>query len=403
MSESLRIYCCNTLVFKKLSIFLHVLLSGKKNCTVEKKSNRLISLDLFRGITIAGMILVNNPGSWESVYLPFLHADWDGATPTDMIFPFFLYIVGVSVVLAYSRQLEKISSPNVLLRKIIKRVFILFLLGLILNGFPQFDLSSIRIPGVLQRIAIVFFFCALLYLYTSWKKQVYVGGGLLIVYWIIMTAVETPGVGEVTLSKGENIAAWLDSIVLKGHMWGVTKTWDPEGFLSTLPAISTGISGMLVGHFLLTKKAINEKLIWLFVAGCFSILLGLFWGLHFPINKSLWSSSYVLYTSGIATLCFAICYWFVDVLGYKKWTNPFIIYGSNAITVYFANGIFATLLYYFNFSWNGESVCLQDLFFKFFASGLPPKLASLICALINVWLFYGLALIMYRKKIFIKV
>lgn len=358
---------------------------------------RLLSLDVFRGITIAAMILVNNPGSWSAVYSPLLHATWHGCTPTDLIFPFFIFIMGVAIVLSKPKT-GKERGP--IMVKILKRTLYLFLIGLFLNGFPFFDLGSIRIPGVLQRISIVFLVCASMHHMVSERKQLLTGAGLLIIYCLLMLVVPVPGFGPANLEKGTNLAAWLDSLILDGHMWRVSKTWDPEGILSTMPAIVTGLFGMMIGRILFKSENKQEAIIKLFVIANISIVAGLAWDLFFPINKSLWTSSYVLYTGGLATHFLTVTYWFLDVRKSKLWvTFPSVVYGMNAIAVYTLSGVLATSLYLIEIG--GES--MSSLIFKFFNQFLSPINASLTYALVIVGICYLFNLILYRKKIFIKV
>ena len=252
------------------------------NNDILSPGKRLVSLDAFRGLTIAGMIIVNTPGSWGHVYSPLLHAYWHGITPTDLVFPFFLFIVGVSIALAYTKRIAADTPKKQMVRKVIRRSLIIFGLGIFLALFPKFDFANLRIPGVLQRIAIVFFVCALLFLNTGWKRQASIGLGLLIGYWLVMAIVPVPidevvrnaiETGEVLSASGMipvevpkvisgsfiaanyepgiNMEAWLDRQLIPGRIY--QKTWDPEGLLSTLPSIATGISGMLVGTLLVSK------------------------------------------------------------------------------------------------------------------------------------------------------
>ncbi|MDN5201298.1 heparan-alpha-glucosaminide N-acetyltransferase domain-containing protein [Fulvivirgaceae bacterium BMA10] len=369
------------------------------------QSKRLISLDVFRGATIAAMILVNNPGSWSTVYPPLLHAKWHGCTPTDLVFPFFLFIVGISISLAYTKRKESGEATNKLIQKIVWRSLKIFLLGLFLSGFPFFNFETIRIPGVLQRISVVFLICSLLFLKTNWRTQAILGAFLLVLYNFLMTVVPVPGIGQPNLNPETNLGAWLDNLLLSGHLWSQTKVWDPEGLLSTIPAIVTGITGLLTGKlFLDHDKSPQEKVIWMFVAGCFGIFLGMVWGIYFPINKALWTSSYVMYTSGIGLLIFALCYWFIDILDKRSWINPFVIYGSNAITVYVLSGVIAKSLYLIKWETSDGIITLQGWTYNtLFLSWLPPYNASLGYAILNVLLLLGVAWILYRKRIFIKV
>lgn len=379
----------------------------------QTQTERLISLDVFRGITIAGMVLVNNPGSWSNIYPPLKHAPWHGCTPTDLIFPFFLFIVGVAITYSLNKRKERGDSQPALIKQILRRAAILFGLGILLSTFPFYnfstgqwiDLSTIRIPGVLQRIGVVYLFTAILFLKTSLKSQVYIAAGLLLLYWFLMMVVPVPGIGYANLEPTTNLAAYIDNLLLSGHMWSATKVWDPEGVLSTLPAIATTLTGMFLGYWLLSKNDKLTKVIWIFVFANFSVVLGLIWDLVFPMNKSIWTSSYVLYTTGLALHFFAMCYWLIDMKGYTFWIKPFLVYGSNAITVFFLSGMMARFLSIIRWeSAPGQVITLKGyLYESFFTPFFSPINASLAFALFYVLLWLGIMWIFYSKKIFIKV
>lgn len=370
----------------------------------EQKPKRLVSLDVFRGATIAGMILVNNPGSWSTIYPPLRHAQWHGCTPTDWIFPFFLFIVGVAITLSLTKRKERGDDQKALIINIIKRSAMIFLVGIFLNGFPFTDIVNIRIPGVLQRIAIVYLVSAILFLRTSLKTQIYTGAGLLIFYWLFMSLVPVPGHGAANLEPATNFGAWLDNLLLGGHLWSSSKVWDPEGLFSTIPAISTAISGMLLGAWLRTDKDEGTKTAWMFAAGILMVIVGQFWSIVFPINKSLWTSTYVLHTSGLATMGFALCYWLIDVQNITWWTKPFVVYGMNAITVFTLSGLVAKIMYLVKVTnAAGEEITLKGyLYSNIFEPLFSPINASLAWALTYVLIWLGLMWILYAKKIFIK-
>lgn len=374
---------------------------------MEKLSSRLISLDVFRGLTIAGMILVNNAGSWDYVYPALSHAEWHGVTPTDLIFPFFLFIMGVAIPFAFSKRIVTGTDKRKLLPKIVSRTAILILLGLIINIFPAYDwnfLERIRIPGILQRIAIAYFSISLLYLYTNIKIQAIIAFLILILYWAAMTLIPVPGVGYSNLEPATNLSAWIDRMVFSDHVWEYTKYWDPEGLLSTLPAISSGLFGLLTGWWIRSNRGSDVKTIHMFLFGCISIVVSLFWDMLFPLNKNLWTSSYVLYTTGMALLFFACCYWIIDVKGYTWWIKPFIVFGSNAITVFFLSEIIAGIFYMINVPVRGVKVELKEYIYQtFFYSWLSPIDASLAYALVYVLFWLGIMRILYAKKIFIKI
>src|SRR5690606_10623690 len=297
---------------------------------------RLLSLDVFRGATVAAMILVNNPGDWGNVYSPLLHAEWHGCTPTDLVFPFFLFIVGVSIAYALSSRKNDPAARGGLVQKILTRTLILFALGLFLNLFPVFDFSTVRIPGVLQRIAIVYMLASFLFLKLSPKGIAWLGAGILAGYYLLMSLVPVPGIGPANLEPETNLAAWVDrGVFTTNHLWSSSKTWDPEGLLSTIPALATALGGILAGVWLKKKDDAANKIAWMFTFGLTGILAGMLWNLFFPINKALWTSSYVLYTAGWASSVLALLYWLIDVKGYRKFTRPFVVYGINAITVFF--------------------------------------------------------------------
>ncbi len=353
---------------------------------------RLVSLDAFRGFTIAAMILVNTPGSWDTVYPPLLHAEWHGVTPTDYIFPFFIFIVGVSITLSFSKLRAAGKSKAALGWKTLKRAAIIFGLGLFLWLFPTFDFSELRIPGVLQRIALVFLACALLYLHTTWRQQAIIATAILVLYWAAMKLVPVPGVGTGLLEPGQNLAAWIDSQLVPGKMW--QGTWDPEGILSTFPAIVTGILGMLAGRLLGTGRISEERrILWLFLGGVVLFAVGAMWGWVFPINKNLWTSSYVLYTGGLAALALASAYFVIEILGHAKWAKVGVIFGSNAITAYVLGSILPSLLPSAN----------QWYVSTFIEGSRMPELMSLLWAIGICVLCYIPIYVLYRKRIFIKI
>lgn len=367
--------------------------------TKKGKSGRLISLDAFRGFTIAAMVIVNDPGSWNHVYPPLLHSHWNGCTTTDLIFPFFLFIVGFSITLAYSKRLESGSPRGRIYRKILIRSASLYLLGLFLWLWPHFDFFSIRWTGVLQRISVVFLACSLLFLNTSWKAQVWIGSLVLLLYWVVMVYLPVPGQGPPDLSvPGKNWANYLDSILLPGVMW--QETWDPEGILSTFPAIVTGITGMLAGKLYLRIADEDRKLIWIFFLGFMMYVGGNIWEWFMPVNKNLWTSSYVLYTSGLAAMSLAGCMLIVDRLGYTRWTRLGVVYGSNAIASYVLAGMLTVVFYGMRIGGTSLNVRFMD---AATSAGMAPSLASLLYAVAYMLIIYIPALILYRRRIFIRV
>jgi len=359
---------------------------------------RFLALDVLRGFTIIGMIIVNDPGSWSHVYPPLLHAEWNGLTPTDYVFPFFLFIVGVSIALAYGQRLDAGVAKQELLRKIGSRTLKIYFLGILLWLFPEFDFGGIRWVGVLQRIALVFLACSLIYLYVRPALLTRIAVAGLVGYWLVMAYLPVPGIGAPDLSMPEkNWAHYLDSILLPGVMW--QKTWDPEGLLSTIPSICTGIFGILAGRILLKPAEIHQKLVRLFVMGFALLALGDLWQWFFPFNKNIWSSSFAALLAGMATLALATMVYLVDVLGWRKWIFPGQVFGSNAITAYVLSGILTVVFY-------NDQIIDKGLNGQFMSAGtalgLPAELSSLLYALLYTGIIFLPVWALFRKKIFIK-
>lgn len=377
---------------------------------------RLVSLDAFRGITIAGMILVNDPGTWSAIYDPLEHAEWHGWTPTDLVFPFFLFIVGVAITFTYRKRLDRGEDRRPLVVKALRRTLVLIGIGLLLAAFPfvefspslrPIDLSQLRFPGVLQRIAVCYFAATLLFLYTPRRTQVAGAGALLLGYWALMTLVPVPGYGAGMIDQPEaTLAAHLDRVVLgTGHLWeGAGRMWDPEGLLSTLPAIVTALIGVWAGHILLSDGTPAEKTARLFAWGLVLLIAGYAWDWFFPINKKIWTSSYTVFTGGLGMSTLALCYWAVDVQGYKRWARPFVVYGVNAIGIYVLSGLLATLFYTIRVPSDGGSRSLHQTVYQGIFEGVgPAELSSLLFALTWVAALYLVAYWMYRRRIFLKV
>ena len=363
---------------------------------MEHQSNRLIAVDAMRGFTIAAMILVNFPGDDEYVFAPLRHTVWNGLTPTDLIAPIFLFIVGISIVLAYSKRLDE-PNKGPLYKKILIRSLKIFAVGIFLNLLPDFNFSELRYTGTLPRIALAFLACAPIYLTTSFKTQVWIGAVILIAYWLVMTLIPTPGEGKVMLERGVNLAAWIDSKFLPGRMW--QGTWDPEGILSTFPSIVSGITGLLAGQLLISKRQHTDKVIYLMILGLVSTVAGYVWGLIFPVNENLWTSSFVLVSSGVASMVLGAAYYVVDIRGYQTGTKPGIIFGANSIAVYVLAEFFALVLYLLPIG----SATLNIHAVNFFSGlGLSRELAGLIYSLFFVCVNFIPAYILYQKKIFIK-
>ena len=442
-------------------------------------SQRLVSLDVFRGMTIAGMVLVNNPGTWTAIYGPLKHAEWHGITPTDYVFPFFLFIVGVAIPIALTKRMQNGITRDVYW-KIVQRAATIFALGLLMSMIPFFqfndttgipyaikillvlsfsaalllyllekktaaaitagvsaltvlvfyfaggeivwyNFATMRIPGVLQRIAVCYLIVSLIFLHTNWKQQTAIGVGLLLLYWGLMTLIPVPGCEVATIDdKACNLAAWLDRTILtEAHIWRSAKVFDPEGILSTIPAIVTTLSGVLTGSWIIRSspqsndeseirnpKSAIETVAGLFFFGTSLLAIGWTWSLIFPLNKSLWTSSYVVYTSGLALLTLGFCYWMIDIKGYKKWAWPFVVFGVNALALFVFSGIMARLLGMIRVGGPeaGKDITLQQwIFNNLFLSWASPINASLAYAICFILLWLFLMWLLYRKRIYVKV
>ena len=374
---------------------------------MNKQPERLISLDVFRGITIMGMILVNNPGSWSHVYSPLRHAPWHGWTPTDFIFPFFLFIVGVAMAYALSRRIEQGVLPAKLLGKVVRRTLILFGIGLLLNLIPFFRFSDMRIMGVLQRIALCYLFSAIMILYLKPKIQIGVTIFILAIYWVLLKVVPVPGFGTGLLEPEGNLCWWVDSHVLAGHTWkgAPVSGFDPEGLLSTLPAVVTTMLGAFTGAWLRSDKERLEKVAGLFVFGVLGLVGGAVLSIWMPINKNLWTSSYVIFMGGMALIFLAMCFYFTDIRGWKGWAKPFIVFGSNAIIVFSLSSLTAKILSILQVtSSEGVSVSLKQwLYTHLYASWAGALNGSLLYAVVYILIWLGLMWILYRKRVFIKI
>jgi len=371
---------------------------------------RLISLDVLRGITIAFMILVNNNGDERFAYWPLKHALWNGWTPTDLVFPTFLFVAGLSLVFSFESRLAKGTSKGSLLLHALRRSIILFALGLVVNGFPFFHWSTLRIYGVLQRFAVCLFVVSAIYLYSKGKNKVATLVTVLVValigYWIIMRWIPIPGYGLPTrdislLDKDANWVAYLDRHIFPGRLYEGTR--DPEGLLSDLPALGTALLGMLTAIWLRAKKSTQTKFIGILAAAIAGLLLGKIWGHWFPINKKLWTSSYVLFAAGWSLLGLSICYWLIEIKKWTRgWTFPWIVFGSNAIAAYVFSELLPALLSDVHVGSNHHT--LGQVIYTH-AFGLVPDKAfgSLLYSFCYVAVCFIPVLILYRKKIFIKI
>ncbi|WP_028387653.1 acyltransferase family protein [Legionella fairfieldensis] len=365
--------------------------------------NRLLSIDVFRGITIVLMILVNSPGN-HVVYPWLKHSTWNGCTLADLVFPFFIFIVGISAVFSLTKAKNNPDlSLNSLIIQVLKRSIFMFAIGLFLNAFPyHFDLSTLRILGVLQRIAICYFCASLLFLTTRMEIQAAIAGLLLIGYWFIMTFVFVPGYGTNQLTVEGNLAAYLDRLFFSpSHLYG--KIYDPEGLLSTFPAIATTLIGNLTGMWLLSSYSAWEKMTRMAFAGLLALLIGGVWGLWFPVNKTLWTSSYVLWTGGFALIGLAFCYWLIEIKGWKKWSRLFEMFGVNAMAAYVLHVFFLKIQAMISIPHDGFTDNLRVFITAYFFGGMSLKNGSLLYALSYTLIWLLVLTILYRRKIFIKI
>jgi len=371
-------------------------------------------------MTVAGMLLVNDPGSWSAIYPPLEHAEWNGWTPTDLVFPFFLFIVGVTTYLSKKEP-----------KRIVRRGGLIVLFGLLLNAFPFFwwgkiagnpdptflqrvawRFAHLRFLGVLQRIGIVYICAALIATYAKTRKQlIVIASAILVGYWLIMTLIPVPGTGVLgidTLDQPDKtLSAWVDRAVLTtDHTWVSTKTWDPEGPLSTLPAIATCLLGIIAAEWIVDKKRpLLERVAGLFGGGCLAMLAGSLWSWVFPINKNLWTSSYVVFTAGFACVVLAVCLWMIDVNDWRRWTKPFVVYGVNPLIAFVGSGLMArTIDSLWKVNYGGKLVSIHQLTYQLaFEPFFPAKFASLLWGICFV-LFWALILgLLYRRNIIIRV
>jgi predicted acyltransferase len=370
------------------------------------QSERLASLDAFRGFTVAGMILVNNPGSWSEAYPQLLHARWNGWTATDWVFPFFIFIGGVSMTYSMANRVERGDSRRDLFLQVLKRAAIIFAIGFLLNFFPKMNIETVRIPGVLQRIAICYAISAAIMLTFKPRGQAIWLVSCLVVYMAAMYLIPVPGLGAGFMEPGKNLAAYIDSVLLTGHMWVQSKTWDPEGALSTIPAVATALFGSLTGYLLRSGESRESKTAWLLFAGFACLLVGGVWDWFMPINKSLWTSSYAVFMAGWALLFLGSFYWLMDVKGWQKWARFFVIYGSNALAAYVLSIVVMKVLLFFTYpqadrtTLTLKTVIYNAAFVPFFAN---PLNSSLAFALVYNALMFLVAYVLWKRKIFIKI
>ena len=394
-----------------------------------ERPERLVSLDVFRGMTVAGMLLVNNPGTWSAIYPPLEHAAWNGWTPTDLIFPFFLFIVGITTELSLRARRARGDDERAILRQILRRGALIFLFGFLLSGFPFFTwppalpeasfldrvvdrIEHWRVLGVLQRIGLAYLFGALLTWRTTLRQQFVILAVLLFGYWALMTLVPVPDTGvagRFVLDKPDQLlSAWLDRTILgTNHLWVGGKTWDPEGLLSTVPAIGTMMLGTFAGRWIADQeRTLTDRLAGLFAVGALTMMLGLVWHWVFPINKSIWTSSYVVFTAGMGAVSLATCMWIIDVMQVRRWTFPFVVYGTNPMLAFLGSGLMARIT---SSIWTWESgtgsrISAQGFVFNtLYASWLPPREASFAYALSFVALWFLLLWGAWKRGFVLKV
>jgi predicted acyltransferase len=381
------------------------------------QQERLASLDAFRGFTIAAMVLVNNPGDWNHLYGQLDHATWNGWTFTDTIFPFFLFIGGVSMALSLGRLAEAGADKPALLRKLAWRAVLIFLIGLTLNLIPNFNFATVRVPGVLQRIAVCILLAAPVVVYLGWRAQLAVIAALLALYSGLMLFVAVPDAHGVwsagSLEPGRDFGAFVDRWLLEGHLWVKSKTWDPEGLVSTLPALCSQLAGVLAGRWLRSGATRSEQTVWMLLGGLACLALGSTGdALLMPINKSLWTPSYAVWMTGWALLAFAAFYWLLDATPdaalrarARRWSKPFLIYGMNALFIFAFSGFIAKMLGFIKFHQpDGSTLALgRMLYAPIGALPIAPVNASLLHALLFDASMFCVAWFMWRKKWFVKV
>jgi len=358
------------------------------------EKSRLLSLDVFRGGTMALMVLVNNSGDGDHTYGPLQHADWNGWTLTDTVFPAFVWIVGVAITLSLGKRLAQGTPRGRLFAQVLRRALILYVLGLIVYAYPL-NLSTQRLLGVLQRIAICYLVASAIYLTTGVRGQVIWIMSLLAGYWLIMKLVPVPGFGAGHLDVERNLAHYVDHVVLGRHNYAPTGTWDPEGIVSTLPAIATALFGILAGHILRMRRELSERTLWLFLIGNLLIATGLICNIWLPINKKLWTSSFSIFMAGLDFVVFAICLWLVDGRGIQRVAKPIAVMGMNAITVYMISELLDEALTALH--WR------TAIFQTIFTPLASPYNAAFLYALTYTLLLWLIAYGMYRRGWFWRV
>jgi predicted acyltransferase len=385
----------------------------------KRTESRLVSLDVFRGLIIAGMVLVTDPGSYSFVYPQLLHAHWEGATATDMIFPSFLFIVGVAITLSFASRLEKGSPRSTLMKHVVRRSAIIFLIGLAVNGFPDYHLHTLRIPGILQRIAICYLIAGLLYLATgrdekSRARQTAIFATLVVVilagYWALLKLVPVPGFGAGRLDSVGTLPAYIDRTVFgANHLWawgltpGYGVTYDPEGILSTLLAFAAVLIGVLTGKWLRKEQTVQSRVLGMVIAGTLLTIAGLLLAPYLPLNKRIYTSTFALFAAGISLLTFTLCYLVIDVWRFRRWAAPLLVFGTNAILAFALSNVITTLTDRIHVNTGSGVLTLHQWGDHIFVGFLQPVHASLAYAVTIVLLNLALLYPLYRTRIFLRV
>ena len=378
---------------------------------IKPSSERLTPVDIFRGLAVAGMILVDNPGSDDLAYWPIKHAQWNGWTPADFIFPSFLFLVGVSMVYSFAARLRRGQSRQHILLHAFKRSLLLIAIGIVVNVSPiiGLDLHAWRFEGVLQRIAVCYFIAAILVLWSDRRGQWITLSTCLIGYWAIMRFVPVPGFGvpgrDIPFMDPErNLVAWLDRALFPGRLYNGTR--DPEGIISNIPAIATALMGVLTGQWLRSQASPRTKVFRMVVFGILALVAGLVWNRWFPINKNLWTSSFVLLTGGFALVFLAFLYWAIEIRNWRgAWTMPVLVFGMNSIAAFVADSLVYGPGY--TFTVKGASGTTMNWHeaaqARLITLGLGPANASLVYSLAAVLFCWTLLWLLWRKRIFLKI
>jgi predicted acyltransferase len=390
----------------------------------DQRSSRLMSLDVFRGLTVAAMILVTDPGTYAAVYPQLRHAVWQGATAADMIFPSFLVMVGAAMTLSFRARLMRGADRGHLLFHALRRGTVMLVLGLVVNGFPNYDLHNLRLPGILQRIAVCYVLGACMYLAASevgvgrerrGRRSAVLGAATVVLlggYWALLKWYPVPGFGAGRLDPLGNVAAYYDRAIFGvRHMfqWGVKTpgygiTFDPEGVLSTTTALATLLMGVLAGEWLGTEGARERKAVGLLVAGGCLVLAGYGLSPWLPLNKSLLTSTFAMFSGGVAFLFFSLFYWVLDVWMWRMWAEPALVFGTNAILAFALSQVVTTVLDLIHVTGDGGRMNLHAWLNRYwFATWLPARPASLGYAVTIVGVNLAMLYPLYRRRIFVRV